>query len=478
MRKSIPIALCIMMIASLLCFGASAAEGTAITDAAGFAAMAADGTYYLDADITIDTTYPTAFTGNFDGNGHTITTSVPLFAEVGGGSFKNLTIAGSITVTGSSTFAAGLALRVTKDTTTSFENITNKASITAEYRAGGIVAQINASANAEAATKTSFINCTNQGNIKGSGMVGGIVGYSQGAFDSFSKCVNKGKITDVSGVAGGIIGRTAGDIGKNTDKELGVKTFTADFTDCINEGAISGTSNVGGIIGLLRATKGTFTKCTNKGAVSSTANDAAGIVGHVGSKDYYTTVIVSKCNNYGAITFSGDYSTCDVGCAAGIVGYVYGSGEYGYPSITGCGNYGKVSSGLFASHFLGYSNTQKNILKDCTANAVIEGTYKSIFNCSSIGVKDGTLSVACNVSGIELAEGDATEFFSYAYADSNADNRIKLADYMSQNSGNIKYAGNTPIPNPPTGDSFVIYAIVAIVAVLGVAFISKKKVTE
>ncbi|MCR4682380.1 MAG: hypothetical protein K5647_03495, partial [Clostridiales bacterium] len=71
--------------------------GMKISTAAEFLAMKADGTYYLDADITLTASYEATFTGTFDGNGHTVTVSgVPMFADIGKSVIKNLTIDGSI----------------------------------------------------------------------------------------------------------------------------------------------------------------------------------------------------------------------------------------------------------------------------------------------------------------------------------------------------------------------------------------------
>lgn len=496
MRRTLSIALCILMVVSLLCVGVSAADGTAISDAAGFAAMDPAGSYYLDADITIDTTFAAAFTGNFDGNGHTITTSVPLFAEVGGATIKNLTIAGTISVTGSSAYAAALALRVTKNTTTNFENIVNKANITGEYRTGGLVGQINCGASGSVTTKTTFTKCSNLANVSGSGMVGGLVGYSQGADDTFIDCVNKGSVTNASGCCGGIIGRTAGDYtDSGKSKTLGAQTLKATFTNCVNEGAIKGTTNVGGIVGLLRANTSTITGCINKGAITSEGGkscDAGGIVGHAGSSAYFATVNVSKCDNYGAITQKRNAETpidlttlsadAPTDCAAGIVAYVYGSGDYGVGKISECNNYGDVNSCLFASQFFGYSNQVKTEIKNCKGLGKLIGHFKVIIGASSSGVSDETYTFPYGISGLQLAKGDATEYFTYACADANAGNRIKLEDYMAKCPDNIKYIEDEPVPpappSPSTGDSFVIYAVVAVVAVLGVAIVAKKKVND
>ena len=97
MKKIISIALTLCMVLGLCSFSVAAApEGTAITDAAGFAAMDPAGTYYLANDITLDASYAQVFAGTFDGNGKTVTVSAPMFAEIAGATIKNFTVAGAI----------------------------------------------------------------------------------------------------------------------------------------------------------------------------------------------------------------------------------------------------------------------------------------------------------------------------------------------------------------------------------------------
>ena len=51
---------------------AAAPDGIAINSEADFAAMSASGKYYLANDIKISASYPNAFMGTLDGNGHKI----------------------------------------------------------------------------------------------------------------------------------------------------------------------------------------------------------------------------------------------------------------------------------------------------------------------------------------------------------------------------------------------------------------------
>lgn len=81
----------------------------AIATAEEFAAMEAGKYYYLTADITVAATYETDFTGTFDGNGHTVTTSVALFKTLKGATVKNLTLNGEVTAAADDNRAAVLA---------------------------------------------------------------------------------------------------------------------------------------------------------------------------------------------------------------------------------------------------------------------------------------------------------------------------------------------------------------------------------
>ena len=128
MKKALSIALVLCMILSLCTISAMAApEGTAITDEAGFLAMAADGKYYLANDITLTKSYEAVFTGTLDGNGKTVTVSAPMFANFAG-TAKNFTIAGAVTVAEGA--AGALAAISDGGTAVVLENIVNNASVT------------------------------------------------------------------------------------------------------------------------------------------------------------------------------------------------------------------------------------------------------------------------------------------------------------------------------------------------------------
>lgn len=541
--KSVSIALSLLMVCALFCFGVSAADATPVSTAAEFAAMAADGNYVLAADITIEATYETAFTGTLDGAGHTVTTSVPMFKEMNG-TVKNLTVAGTIT---SDANTLGAVARATKAEKALFENITNKATITCTLGldasaacVGGIVGKAN---NGSEAT---FKNCVNEGTLTGPEATGGILGESQSDKTKLEGCTNKGKIVSLgtkSGTAaGGIVGYTG--------------TGPATITACVNYGEVNSANRAAGILGDAR--KGsTITNCINYGKVTGkndTANgaDAAGMVAYDGDKETTKPLIITNCLNAGEI-----YGQYRVG---GLVGYVYGTktnekGEGSHVEVTNSVNIGKLSIGQFGSQFVAYTNSPDTVIKNCVGagemtTVAVEGKVNrlAIFGCSSVAIEK------CTVENVYLVDGGKTEWLSWANftgQDDNAKNRIPLATVLGKDLAGVTYkyptyadntyatvasevemtftntaetpvnvkavtradavdqslvdkanaaAGTTyvyldggklttvkptggsgsgsgdPQPPVPTGDySVVVVAAIAVVSVIGVAYVSKKK---
>ena len=86
-----------------------APEGTAIRTAEEFAAMTADGKYYLAADVTLTASYAADFSGTLDGNGKTVTLSAPMFLTLNGATVKNLKTVGQINY---ADYAVGNAMHV------------------------------------------------------------------------------------------------------------------------------------------------------------------------------------------------------------------------------------------------------------------------------------------------------------------------------------------------------------------------------
>ena len=269
MRKTLSILVSVLMIVSLFAVGVNAAEGTAINSADEFKAMAADGTYYLNADITVTETFESDFTGTLDGNGHTVTVSVPMFKQMNG-TVKNLTIVGEISTEISNQAQIGTLAQQSKGATV--DNVTNKANVTvtqtdgSEGRVGGIIGRLNG--HGDTGHAAVITNCTNEGNITSDGSTGGIVGGSYSPSTVFDGCVNKGTITNTDGIS--TCFAAAGICGYSGQGAITVK-------NSVNYGDVVSACRAAGIIGDARKSA-TIENCTNnsKISLSQTAKNAGG----------------------------------------------------------------------------------------------------------------------------------------------------------------------------------------------------------
>ncbi len=272
------------------------AEGAiAVNTAEEFAAMAADGNYYLAADIEINAAYEAKFTGTFDGCGKTIKTTAPVFKEMNG-TFKNVTIDGKIEKgilvgqdsKGNDLIYAGAAVAWPTGTGVVIDNICNNADVTCVSTAGGIVGY------AKDKSEVTITNCVNNGDITSGGQTGGIVGYSQGKLCTVKNCVNTGKITATSSYGAGVVGR----FGKDKSK----KDYVLTIENCVNTGAVESTKDQSaGVIAYIVGI-GSVKDCVNKGDVSNKAGASGGILGQTASSGKVTGFTVDNCVNYGKIT--------------------------------------------------------------------------------------------------------------------------------------------------------------------------------
>ena len=512
MRKLIAILLGAVMMLSLAVVGVSAADPTPVASAADFAAMTADGNYKLTADIAIDASWGadpvTPFAGTFDGNGHTVTISAPLFVQFKG-TIKNLTINGAVVKEGTAnevaSYAGAIANNVPKDSTAVvIDNIVNNASITFKYRGGALIGQISSGST------VTITNCVNNGAILGGNMAGGFVGYSQskssdnGSTLSVENCVNNGSVTidvsrELTGLAGGLVGRYGGDDGTyNATSNVIIK-------NCLNTGAVTGTSQAAGILAHARSGNVVIENCTNKGVILSTytaandgTSDAAGIFGSTASSGgHYCLVTVSKCVNEADVTSKNAR-------AAGIVGYVWCGGQgdnYLFSQVLDCINKGNIKGGSFVSQFTAYTNDTKDMegaKQSTTMTGVGLGTTGRCeeakrtveqFYDAFVGVSSASTGANYN---IDVYLADSIDYV--AYSEGTETNRIPIADKpeglrivaaaeaetAARALGTIGYKapaapsdpGTTPVV---TGDTAVIVMIVAAVSLLGMGIALKAR---
>lgn len=239
------------------------------------------------------------YAGNFDGNGKTVWVNISVnhaagaIAYLEGGSVKNLTVRGNVTRANAATakavsYVGGIVGMITSAGGT-VTGCTNYATVTGpDYcSVGGIVGHNTGVATIE--------NCANYGEIKGGNLyssnigIGGIIGRIAKGGTQVTNCHNYGKVSGTNATGSTTsngIGGVAGFVG-------GASTLT----NVSNEGAISGPRAVGGIIGGTSATI-TVNDADNSGVVTATDSYIGGIVGYVNG----TGNALTDCTNTGNIT--------------------------------------------------------------------------------------------------------------------------------------------------------------------------------
>ena len=211
---------------------------------------------------------------------------------------------------------------------TSMDNITNSGVITANgdlnYRAdtqngfqfgsvaGGIVGYVN--------TQGLISNATNNGVVNGKGGMGGIAGYVGSTNNAQSKpviqnCTNNANVVATNVYGGGTESVANPGTGGIVGALGGYSTYVPSVLDCVNKGDVSavgsserGGHSVGGIVGLSYGGRNTLNgdiiinRCKNEGNVTGTFW-VGGILGLTASR-YATQTSVLNCSNVGTVTAS------------------------------------------------------------------------------------------------------------------------------------------------------------------------------
>ncbi len=421
MKKTISIILCAVMILSM--FGimsvSAAPTGTAINSEADFAAMTADGTYYLNSDITISATYAGEFKGTLDGNGKTLTVNnVPLFATFSG-IVTNLTIRGDIT---GATNLGALAVKTNGMIAVNCKNYANvkvtgaNEDNTLGFYAGGFVAD----ADENGQTLSIFRDCANYGAIS--------------VDTAVVKSADTGAMYET--FVGGFMGRASG--------------FDAKF--CENAGNITGSGNrayAGGFVGraawkasaLAEFNYFTLEDCVNSGTITS-GYDAGGLGGNIGIGDNSIGVpyIINYCVNTGEV--HGGYRV------GGFIGYCYASGKnYTYwIEITNSIQLADIYGGrpatnakgsteyTFVSPIIGYSNSVHNKIQHCIIDSEVKAILSPdpavtpytapffvIMGCSSAKTPD------CEFVDNHMFDNNTVVYYTYATDDKYESQRIDIA---------------------------------------------------
>ncbi len=210
-----------------------------------------DGSYKLVNDIENVTTtigqgegtYPTSFTGEFDGDGHSVTLDINagktyqgLIGTVENGTVKNVIVKGKITSTLG--YAAGITPKAVDSV---ISNCASEVEISISGNNQQCIAGIVGYAQ-----RTEITNTCNSGTITGKiKNTGGIVGQIQTSA-TVSNCYNVGDISTTC-TSSPRVGGLAGNV--NT-----ASTSESNIIACYNAGTVTGTGQVGSLFGYVNAT--------------------------------------------------------------------------------------------------------------------------------------------------------------------------------------------------------------------------------
>ena len=423
------------------------------------------------------------FSGVYSGLGHKVTglsitkaltNHTGLFGYVMSGEVEagiaNLTVEGAITldaVASNNIGIGGIAGSVGKDTSS--------------FKANVILA------NCTSNVSVTLTNCTAEPRV------GGLSGYV--FYGKVQNCVSNG---DVSVVASNQT-RVAGFVGQ---------TNRTHFLNCVNNGTVYGEVTVGakagraaGIASVItrggvkgdeaNATYTIFENCINNGAISGKGMQNVWVAG-IGA-DFYVNnsnwpgkdmcVKFINCINNGAI-YSETNNTANFPHAGGIAGYTQ-NGYTGYEFI-GCINNAEISSvggkEVRAGGIVGsvYAKDAEYKFDQCIAVGELKSTCFSIMNketaldnCTA-NADLGTILVASQAIEALFAESTVT---IAGFDPSKGLPEPEVTEPETTEPVVTEPAPETTAPaeSEPTGDSAVIFVVIALISLAGVAVIAKRR---
>ena len=325
---------------------------------------------------------------------------------------NNLTNKGNIS-SGTYSYAAGIAGMINGVLTAS--NLTNGESGTGTITGGdfsaGIIGEMGVSSSGTITNATNYMAITSTGSY-----VGGIIGIQH--HGHLSASTNHGAVTatGVNGSMGGITGRA-----NNTDTSV---------KGCTNNGAVSGTTGVGGIVGYINdgGSNVEINNVTNNGAITATGNFVGGILG--GNASGTTANIHGTLLNKGSVV-GGSY-------VGGIVGQLYASSAISLAwdadvNVTTRLSYDVAvgASGSYEGGVIGWLN----------ANVTITGTID--FLAGNVDGKANPKLNGANQPGVNGSGGAIGGIVGYNAGDITATTKFS--------GGRVVHRGGTVTENGTTG---------------------------
>lgn len=258
------------------------------------------------------------FTGDFDGNGKTIsnfsfvspaTIGSSFIASITGSSVvKDLTLA-TATVSGASN--VGILTGSIMDGKVNNVDVDGSVTSAGGSSAGLVGSIFNASINQSSANVT--LNASGQ-------QVGGILG--SGYHAAITNSTSSGSITNNSQMTGGIVGLAQHTTVSNSKSDMSVtntntrtggiagRTDHGRISNSYNTGTVSGFNQTGGVVGS-HDYNSTVINSYNSGSVISTGSDVGGLIGNM-----YTTTYLTNSYSVGSVNSTGG-SSANVGFLVG-----------------------------------------------------------------------------------------------------------------------------------------------------------------
>lgn len=246
------------------------------------------------------------FAGTFDGQGHTVSgmsitgdvADAGFFLATSGATIQNLTVSGSINVTGHGKAGGIIALVLTDTTITNCHSkVRITANVTSNFVAAGIAASVGDNVKIDRCSNSGAINAK-IADAQGSELVvGGIVGnmFVLGSGSSIKNCANTGSLTAITTDSKANMVYLGGVAGNMLVSDSG-PSVNAAVENCCNSGELifdsSGSVGVGGIAGVNYGYYWSITNCYNVGTVSSSAK-GNNYVGGIASYNFYGSVFNS-----------------------------------------------------------------------------------------------------------------------------------------------------------------------------------------
>ena len=264
-------------------------------------------------------------------------------------------------------------------------NVKNYGDITAHTFIGGVVGEM-LQANGYINTKVSY--AYNYGNITSNGVMGGVIGRA--LTGSADHIYNYGNVTTnaTTTATGGLVGQLL--LSETSGQDT---AFTFTLTDSTNEGAVTGTTLIAGVIGYT-TNPVALTNCVNSGSINGTGQSVAGIIGNIGASSS-----LEGCSNSGTITTNNAY-------CGGLVGHAFAT-----TNISNCSNSGDVYGTTDVGGFVGYysggdliGGTNTGTVKGDGFVGGIAGRFSEVMasdvtNTGAIGMRNSAGNYIGGISG-------------------------------------------------------------------------------